>query len=302
MSKELISVIMSTYNENDKELELSINSILNQTYGNLEFIIINDNPSNKLLEYFLSQITDSRVTIVKNEKNIGLVKSLNKALQYTHGEFIARMDADDVSLPDRLEKELNYLKLHNLDIVGMDIQLIDEEGNIICKKKHFPTTDQLSRKYIKYGTCLAHPTWFAKRKVYDDLNGYREVSSCEDYDFLVRLMFSTKYKVGNIPEIGLQYRIRVSGVSKSSEAKQYVMRSFIAKNRKSINRLTQNSIDLYIKSDEFKKSVKAYEKYKYNKEKAKNDKSILDLLKVFGNKYFYKLQLEKYYLRKRSKL
>lgn len=293
---------MSTYNESEQELESSVSSILNQSHRNIEFIIVNDNPENTLLEQYLSKITDSRVIILKNEVNLGLVKSLNKALQYAKGNYIARMDADDIAWHNRLETQLSYLKDNNLDIVGSDIQLIDEDNKIIKDRVHFPSSEKISRMFIKYGNCMAHPTWLVKKRVYVDLNGYREVESCEDYDFIVRLMYSTEYHLGNTSEIGLQYRIRSSGVSKSSEAQQYVLRSFIAKNKKRINTLSMNDINLYIESEDFKKNVSAYKQYKKDKDEAKKYKNLTCWLKMLSNKFFYIIQLEKYSLKIRSML
>lgn len=301
MNNELISVMMSTYNETAKELAQSVDSILNQTYQNIEFIIVNDNPANIELDGYLKNIKDSRVILVKNEVNLGLVKSLNKALSFAKGEYVARMDADDISMPDRLEKEISHLKTNCLDIVGTDIQLIDDNDVVIKERMRFPATDTLARKYINYGNCMAHPTWLVKKEVYEKLGGYRDVKSCEDYDFLIRLLFSTNFKVGNISQIGLKYRIRNSGVSKSSEARQFVLRSFIAKNKEHIKDISQERIDEYLASNVFKKEVSLYEKYKADKEKAKQDRNIDSVFHVLTNKYFYIIQIEKYYLKKRDK-
>ena len=301
MNNELISVMMSTYNETAKELAQSVDSILNQTYQNIEFIIVNDNPANIELDGYLKNIKDSRVILVKNEVNLGLVKSLNKALSFAKGEYVARMDADDISMPDRLEKEISHLKTNGLDIVGTDIQLIDDNDVVIKERMRFPATDMLARKYINYGNCMAHPTWLVKKEVYEKLGGYRDVKSCEDYDFLIRLLFSTNFKVGNISQIGLKYRIRNSGVSKSSEARQFVLRSFIAKNKEHIKDISQERIDEYLASNVFKKEVSLYEKYKSDKEKAKQDRNIDSVFHVLTNKYFYIIQIEKYYLKKRDK-
>ena len=101
-----VSVLMSVYSEPKEWLISSINSILNQSFSDFEFIIINDNPTRSInsivLNYFA--ITDSRVKIFENKSNIGLTKSLNKGLKLTEGKYIARMDADDISLPDRFFK------------------------------------------------------------------------------------------------------------------------------------------------------------------------------------------------------
>lgn len=110
MEAPLVSILMSTYNETPKELDESINSILHQTYSNFEFLIINDNPNNCELEETLKTYVDSRIRIIRNEKNLGLVKSLNAGLKLCEGQYVARMDADDISRQSRIQDELLYLK------------------------------------------------------------------------------------------------------------------------------------------------------------------------------------------------
>ncbi|QFJ55859.1 glycosyltransferase family 2 protein [Pseudobutyrivibrio xylanivorans] len=115
----MISVIMSVFNEKIDWIKQSVQSILNQTYANLEFIIVIDNPNvDKSVLLYLNGLPhiDSRVKILMNEKNVGLAISLNRALAVATGELIARMDADDISEIDRLEKEIKYLMNHKLDI------------------------------------------------------------------------------------------------------------------------------------------------------------------------------------------
>ena len=137
MKDPLISVLMSTYNETHKELEESITSILHQTYSNLEFIIINDNPNNRELEERLKLYMDSRIKIFSNDKNLGLVNSLNKGINLCSGQYIARMDADDISRLSRIQDELMYLQSNSLDMVGSYIETIDENSETIKKIMKF---------------------------------------------------------------------------------------------------------------------------------------------------------------------
>ena len=140
MENTLISVIMSTYNESEEELKSSIYSVLNQTYSNLEFIIINDNPQNNILAKILASIKDSRVRIFNNPENLGLVYSLNRAWKLASGDIIARMDADDVCIPTRLEKQLNFMQENNYDLIGCNVRIVDETGNIIQDNIYFPSS------------------------------------------------------------------------------------------------------------------------------------------------------------------
>ena len=109
-----ISVIMSVYSERVDWIRKSIDSILNQTYSDFEFIIVNDKPDKEenaqLLEEYAAR--DSRIKVLTNEENIGLTKSLNKAFALAEGEFIARMDADDMALPERFKIQLEFMNAH----------------------------------------------------------------------------------------------------------------------------------------------------------------------------------------------
>ena len=131
-SSPLVSVIMSVYN-GEKYLSKAIESILNQSYRNFEFIIVDDASTDSSLEIINEYLKiDNRIIILSNNVNIGLGSSLNKAIQFSSGEFIARMDSDDISIPDRLEKQINYLLEHkNIHILGGDQIIIDERGVVI---------------------------------------------------------------------------------------------------------------------------------------------------------------------------
>ena len=117
MSEKKISVIMSTYNEKEIWVKEAVDSILNQTVNDFEFIIIVDKPDNNKIIDLLHEyeMNDKRVKVYINNKNLGLVKSLNKAIRLSNGKFIARMDADDYSYPQRFEKQLNLLQ-NNPDV------------------------------------------------------------------------------------------------------------------------------------------------------------------------------------------
>ena len=289
--EELISVIMSVYNETNSDLSQSINSILNQTYKNIEFIIVDDNPEDKRIKEILVQQTDPRIKIIYNKKNMGLVFSLNEALKYTNGKFIARMDADDVSKYDRIEIEYSYLMKHNLDLVGTWIELIDAQNKNIGKLK-FPTTTTGIMKQIRYGGCIAHPTWLGKYDVFSSLNGYRQISCCEDYDFLLRAA-NKGYKLANVPYYGLNYRIRENGISLSNKNKQLVIRRFLTQNMMNINLVTEQHLEEYIDSEKFKKELLQLNEYEIAKDGLHNHKvrAIIQLLK---NKNLYKYLYEKY--------
>lgn len=295
MDAPLISILMSTYNETPKELNESINSILHQTYFNFEFLIINDNPNNFELEKTLKSFADSRIKIIHNEKNLGLVKSLNKGLKLCNGQYVARMDADDISCPSRLQDELLYLQNNHLDMVGSYIETIDEHGNTIKPLMKFPKNHNQIAKFMRWGSCICHPTWLLKRKVCLELHGYRKTPHCEDYDFILRAI-AHGYKVGNIPKVELSYRIRQSGVSKSHEAEQFLLRDYLAQNMKQIDSFTEEAITEFLNSEKFYRQLEQLSHYKNAKQLLKNGSGIEKLkstVQIPGNRFFWRDIVEK---------
>ena len=131
-----ISVLMSVYNEPIDWMRQAIESILNQTYKDFEFIIVNDNPEREENQFVLNEYRnkDSRIIILCNEHNIGLTKSLNKGLTVANGEYIARMDADDIALPKRFEKQALYLAKNK------NVFLCHTNFNITLIPQHYSLT------------------------------------------------------------------------------------------------------------------------------------------------------------------
>lgn len=223
MNNELISVIMSTYNEPQEWIKESIDSILNQSHRMIEVIIVCDNPENKLLIELLEEYKekDNRINIIFNEKNMGLTKSLNKAINCSKGRYIARMDSDDISNKLRLEKQLKYLKNRNLDLIGSGVKCITEDKNVITILNKFPKENNTFIKKISYNNCMPHPTWFGKIEVFKELNGYRDIDYAEDYDFILRALYKG-FLLGNINEVLLDYRMRSSSISNKNGLKQFI--------------------------------------------------------------------------------
>ena len=217
MKKGLISVIMSVYNEKLQWLNEAIESIINQTYKNIEFIIIVDNPSNLVLIETIKnyQKQDKRIKYFINESNQGLVYSLNRALRECTGQYIARMDADDISHLNRFENQLKHIEDNNLDLIGSNVNLFKDNNKI------FFTTDKLlTHKYLKkmlaIGTIgIIHPTFFGKKEIFEKLNGYSNSLHTEDIEFLARV-FCSNFKVGNIKDILLDCRYNNKSITKTN--------------------------------------------------------------------------------------
>jgi len=230
MKEGLISVIMSVYNEHSEWLIESIESITNQTYRNLEFIIIIDNPDNfELIEIVEKyKIKDNRIKYHVNNINRGLVFSLNYALGLCSGAYVARMDADDISLPERLDKQIKYLELNSLDLIGSNVTLFNDSCG-----DYFTTNKLLSQKYIEkllfQGSIgIVHPTFFGKRELFDNLNGYSNSAHTEDKEFLARVLYNN-YKIANMSDVLLRCRYSNESITKKNAFYVDLMGRYVTK-------------------------------------------------------------------------
>ncbi len=123
--------------------------------------------------------------LIWNKRNIGLAASLNKGIHFARGEYIARMDADDISDVTRLEKEIIYLKRHNFDMVATNKKNIDEDGYLISEDAPIKKDPN---KILMYGNMIIHSSVLIKKEVLLDLNGYREFVNSEDWDLWLRIV------------------------------------------------------------------------------------------------------------------
>lgn len=260
MSKPLISVIMSCYNERLNVLSQAVESILNQTYEMLQFIIIVDNPDNNGLINVLRKYSekDSRIEIHINKKNIGLAASLNKAIDLAKGEYIARMDADDISLLYRLEEQLYYLQSKKLDITGSWYQYISDDGVKMRVIKE-PATNV--EKIVKYYCCVGHPTYFVKAECYRKLGGYTDLQECEDYHFLLRAR-KAGFRIGNYPKICLYYRLSAEGKCRKNAETIETIAWMMSRKCDEINSINNNTILSYLNSIDGKNDKRKVEEYK----------------------------------------
>ena len=184
--KVTISVIMSILN-GESTMNRAIDSILNQTYREIELIICDDGSTDATWQELLRYKTsDERIMLLRNEKTIGLAASLNRCLQIAKGEYIARQDADDYSDPERLEKTLDYLKQNELPYAACGVSVSAHDG--IWSRRIYP--EIITRRDIVKHNPFFHPTMIFKRSVLESVNGYRvaqETRRTEDYDLVMRL-------------------------------------------------------------------------------------------------------------------
>jgi len=186
MNDPKISIIMGIYNCG-KMLPAAIDSILNQTYQNWELIMCDDGSSDDTYDVAKKyQDSDSRIKVIKNEKNMRLAYSLNRCLKVAKGEYVARLDADDSCTERRLETEVTFLENHpEYAVVGSAIYI--REGNEIAYVRKYP--EYPMKNVVWSSVPFAHPTIMMRKMAYDKLNGYRsaeETMRAEDLDLWFR--------------------------------------------------------------------------------------------------------------------
>ena len=203
MSQPLVSVLLTVYNR--ESVINTIDSILKQTYSNFEFIIV-DNCSTDNTCKVINKIQDNRIKLYINDKNYGQTYSLKRGITLCSGEYIARIDADDIALPTRLEKQVDFLEKNtDYGFCGSWLQYITN-NNELTFKMCMPITD-IGLRHLQRITCgMFHPTVMMRRSVlvennitYDD-----DIKISEDYELWRKLLLSSKGL--NLPEVLLYYR------------------------------------------------------------------------------------------------
>ena len=226
-----ISVVMSAYNEPERFLRESIESILNQTYRDFEFIIIQDNPDNEAIERVVNEYAakDSRIRFYKNEKNIGLAMSLNRGIELARYDIIARMDADDISLPERFEKELAYLDAHpEMHMVSINSIKIDENGNQVRESNKLPHNFSQTKRVMGEHNVVMHPGAMLYKKDFLEIGGYRNFPASQDYDLWLRYI-TNDWQIGFVQEVLIKYRISTNNTSMGNSLRQWACHKFIIK-------------------------------------------------------------------------
>ena len=198
-----ISVIMPVYN-GAQFLREAIVSVINQSFTDFEFIIINDgstDDSARIIREYEQQ--ESRIKFINQSKNSGLIEVLNLGLSLAKGKYIARMDADDISLPNRFEIQYKFLVTHvEIGVVGSNVHFIDSSGrrtSNFVNNPRLPQTPNQINWSLCFSCCLMHPTIMARRELLIDAGGYNKLAKhAEDYDLWVRMSATTKFY--NLPQ------------------------------------------------------------------------------------------------------
>lgn len=219
MSRDMprVSVLMSVHN-GAGYVEAAIDSVLSQSFSDFEFIIVDDGSSDET-PTILKHSTDPRVTVLRNERNLGLTRSLNRGLEVTQGEYVARQDADDRSLPHRLASQVDFLDSHpRIALVGTGFVPIDDRGRELGTVT-MPAEPDRIREMLFYAHCFCHGSVMARRSELQAVGGYDErYAKAQDTALWLRL--AERSRLANLPAPLYAFRTHAASVTGQSRARQ----------------------------------------------------------------------------------
>lgn len=217
-----VSVVMPAYNA-EKYLREAIDSILSQTFTDFEFIIINDGSTDRTKEIILSY-TDPRIVYIENESNSGICVTLNKGVAAARGRYIARMDADDVAVSERLALQVEYMRSHpDIGVVGSYLQLMDENENHLYVFENSPDPDECYINMI-FATSVGHPSVLIRKSCLTENNLEYEEYFRGMEDFFLWWQLAKHTQISNIPKPLLNYRCHSSQVTKNQVNTDFLRR------------------------------------------------------------------------------
>ncbi len=208
--------MLPVYNA-ERTLRPTLESILGQQFADFELIVVNDGSTDGSAEIIRS-FRDSRIKLVDNGENKGLIYSLNRGLDLAVGVYVARMDSDDIMQPQRLLRQLEFMESHtDVDICGCACEIFNDKGT--CGKLLFWLKNDAICADLLFNSPLAHPTYFIRRSAIGDLRYSSDYHYCEDYEFLSRFLLSG-HKAANLPQKLLRYRQSSNSMSRIGEKKK----------------------------------------------------------------------------------
>jgi glycosyltransferase involved in cell wall biosynthesis len=212
----LISVCLPVYNT-ERYVAQAVESILNQTLGDFELLILDDGSTDGSLEILRRYADrDPRIRLT-SRPNKGLAASLNELIDQSRGEFLARMDADDIALPERFARQVEYLRAHpEYVLIGCRVRVIDPEGDPMCDWCTQQEHEAIDTCYLGGNviTAICHPAFMMRRDAVLAVGKYRLFEVSEDIDLVLRL---AEYgRIANVPDVLLQYRMHARNISKAA--------------------------------------------------------------------------------------
>ncbi len=241
---KLVSVLMSVHNEPSMFIDVAVKSICNQTYNNIEFVIIDDYSDDKTYNH-LKQLSESHkiIKLYRNEENLGLTATLNKGLSLSNGDFIARMDADDYSCPERIAKQVEYLCEHpDIDILGTGVISFGEKKIFMSPINGFSPQDVQSNLFFTSSLC--HPSVMIRRSFlcktgleYDEM-----VKKGQDFDLWERASIYGNLAV--LKDVLLYYRTHTKQITSTNRKDQNITAEKIMRRRISRLGISPSKIEM----------------------------------------------------------
>ncbi len=220
-----ISVLMPVYNTHPYELRAAIESILNQTFADFEFIIINDGSTDNNIDEVVYSFSDERIKYLKNETNLKLIATLNKGIDHSAGKYIARIDADDYCAPERLEKQFNYMEEHpDIGVLGTLFEFVPNNFNW----EQITGIDELNSCIRYIPGCLLHSSAMIRKSILRENRIYYDKNCLHAEDFKMWSDITRFSKAALLPEILTYYRISNDGICASNRRFQNKMLMCIA--------------------------------------------------------------------------
>jgi len=284
INEDKISVVIPVYNVEDY-VENAIRSITEQTYKNIEIIVVDDYSSDNTLEIVTAvSEKDERVKVFKNKSNLGIAETLNYAISKSNGKYIARMDGDDLCDNDRIMVQYNYLQNNKwCDLVGTSVKLIDKNGEFLGYKK-MHSCYRYNEIIKKYQSPVLH-IWMCKKEVYKILGGYRCVPGCEDYDFLLRLQLLGK-RYSNVSEY-YGYSVRVFRKGNTVSLMGFDQRWYFRKIYNEYKKITAGNVHCFDVPSVNNSRVLGFARYMFRMSLHYRQKSGINKKKL--KYYFYKI-------------
>ncbi len=278
MQNPKISVLLPVYN-GEKYLNEAIESILSQAFTDFEFLIINDGSTDKS-EEIIKSYKDSRIIFVNNHKNKGLILTLNEGLKIAKGNYIARMDQDDISTQNRLKEQNDYLeKNQNITLIGGWAEVIDKNGRTTGYKK--PLLDYYEIKFnLLSHNPLIHSTIFFRKNIADKLGGYNiKYEHAEDYELYSEMV--KNYKITNLPKFFIKFRIHKDSIGQTLRTKKI--------QDETCKKIIFNNVNYYINLNEYNFAIY----YNILKNKELHLRNFIKCLKINDNIYRNFIKKEK---------
>jgi glycosyltransferase involved in cell wall biosynthesis len=256
MNNPLVTVLMPCYNA-ELYVKEALSSLIDQTYRNLEILLIDDGCTDSTPDIIAAMaLTDKRIRIVRNEKNMKLIPSLNKGILLAQGDYIARMDADDISLPDRIERQLAFIEETGADLVSSSVIVIDESGKkleVIPPRGHQQITIEWLSMFINP---MGHPSVMAKTAIFRKHNYLEDEMALhtEDYEIWARMM-RHGVKMANADAPTIKYRVNPHSVSiRHTEIQNRNFARCVKQHIESYSGLTMDDLTAQIVSNRFQEA------------------------------------------------